>query len=711
VESPALWVFFQRLLAVLHVPITGGEYKALKAPVPDHSPVPGGSALDLIGNWATIGTNVYAHPGPGPTVVFFPQLSASQGRVFVRLSKNDSSAIVDLYINGEFDQSIDLYSATPEAAEVDLISIADGDAAGDYRLELRHTGQKNPLSSDYFFYLFSVVVERVISQTEAVELIADFLVAISLPDGGMPDGDGETRFNFDALGCYACLGLLAANEVVPKLDYTLAVKQFLYWLQDRQQLDPNDPFLDGNWALGYIRVPQDPFPAIYVGTTSYYANWGIDEIRWTDSTQGLPAFLLWWYWKVTGDDATKQALLPMVEKAMDGYIRNNHDPQTGFFYSSWQHKTGNPIFIYHDGIRRYGSDDTLLEQHNDTDFDFFSYQLPAYWNGATPPDTMGQDIQYVLFNVTPDPPAYVEFSLALNEGDKLKWVTTMAPDSGIARIEMSLNGVDFSEIAQVDTYSASRDPQAELLLYEAPSSATRWFRIQHTGTINPAGNITPGWFQLQARYSPGQVEVAVGLIGLWLMTRKAKYAQLAIRMISRLSDAYWYEPDRRWVKGIDGPPPGEQDTIYWYFGPAGQFPWAFAFTHWFKHKERLAQGLETFDALQTPEGSFAPPQDREPINVHTGIYLMGENQLSPHTNEASYDLAIESLLNAIYLLEIDDAQVAAIPFSETYPYRYSGYQGYILMGLANSQIPFGEDLRLPANSVSRMMMPQRGGEE
>ena len=32
----------------------------------------------------------------------------------------------------------------------------------------------------------------------------------------------------------------------------------------------------------------------------------------------------------------------------------------------------------------------LLEQHNDTDFDFFSYQLPAYWNGATPPDTMGQ---------------------------------------------------------------------------------------------------------------------------------------------------------------------------------------------------------------------------------------------------------------------------------------------------------------------------------
>lgn len=683
------FVYFNGLAVLEHDLETGGVYLYLG---------PAGSldssANNFVGDWSTTADFAFT-PALDSSVFFYPQLDAG-GKVAIRVQKTPDSAIIGVGINGTYPaQTIDLY-ADPGVAllELTLLDTANGDAPGRYVIELRNTGTHNPSSTGTLFYFNSAVVYYSRTDTQALTLAANYLkqVAAIRGDGAFLDSWDSRRINFDANSLYACMGLLAAYQVLGGQGYLDAVKNFLTWLASMQMSAPGDSFTDGVWNIGYEVNPAGS-PA-YLPAIAPYDAQGISEIRWVDAVQCLPAFVLWWYWSLSADHATRDALLPAFRKAIDGFIANNYDPETGFFFSSWQNKTAPTIFLYHDAVRRYSSGGTLIEQHNDTE-ECFTYSGP--WSSYAPQGAINNDEQFTL-----SAGAYVQFSLSLSAGDQLRWVTQSAYDTGIANILFSTDGSNFSTSSSADTYSPTILLQREFAIFTAASSGTYWFRIQHSGQINAAGNITPGWQRLPARFNAGQTDIALGLTGLWLMGREPRHAALAARIIERFPGKFWSESDQRWLISLDGPAPGNPNN-FWYPMTAGYTAFGQKRSRFFQPARLFSQGLQALEPFQDSEGGFLPPGYLEAEYIFSAFYLLGENQLAAHTNSAAFDSAKQHLKSGQYLFDLAGEQVAGVVFSKRYQYLYTNIAGFACLALSGVSNPITEQLML---SVNRVVVPQ-----
>ena len=694
ISPPDVFVYFHKIELFEHDTETGGEY-LYQGP----QETLGDSTNNFVGDWNIVSGFAWTTT-TGASVFFYPQLDTG-GQVKARFQKTPDSAIIALYVNGQFRQEIDLYAdPTVNPWEMTLLDESAGDPAGLYEIELRHTGTKNPASSGTFFYFRSAVVVFYRTDNQALQLAADYLkhVAALRGDGAFLDAWDSNLINFDANSLYACLGLLAAYETLGGQAYLDAVKNFLTWFAGMQNSDPGNLFNDGAWNIGYQVNPSPP-PA-YLPAVGPYAAQGISEIKWVDAVQALPAFVLWWYWKLSGDSATKDALQPMFQKGLDGFIHNNYDPETGFFFSSWQNKTAPTIFLYHDAVRRYNAGGSLLEQHNDAEENFFSYS--GAWSSYAPQGAIGSDEHYSLASQS-----YVQFSLSLGSGDEVRWVTQTAWDVGIAEVLVSTDGSNFAVTDSVDGYTESLLLQQEFLIYIAPSAGTYWFRIRHSGTIHPAGNIAPGWQRLASRFTAGQSDVALGLTALWLLTRETKYAHLAARLIRRFVERFWRaaagnEFYGRWYISLDGPAPGAGNPS-WYPMVQGYTAFAQKQSRYFQPASLLATGLQALEPYQNSEGGFQPPGYIEPEYIFAAFYVLGENQLSSKTSQAAFDLAKEHLKAGQYLLSLGGQPVGGILFSKRYQYLYTNIAGFACLALAAAQNPLAEQLKF---SETRMVMPQ-----
>jgi hypothetical protein len=414
-----------------------------------------------------------------------------------------------------------------------------------------------------------------------------------------------------------------------------------------------------------------------------------------DAVQCLPAFVLWWYWKLSNDSATKNALLPVFRRGLDGFIANNYDFETGFFFSSWQNKTAPTIFLYHDAIRHLTAAGDLIALRNDAGQSFFTYS--GAWSSYAPQGAINSDEHFRLASQS-----YVEFSLTLAAGDQVRWITQTAWDSGIADILISSDGNSFTPLGTVDTYSQALLLQQEFLIYTAPSAGTRWFRIRHSGTIHAAGNIAPGWQRLESRFTAGQTDVALGLTALWLLTREARYAALAARLIRRFPEQFWDEASGRWLISRDGPAPGSENS-FWYPFNHGYAAFGQKQSRFFQPVSRFVDGLETIEAYQDTEGGLLPPGYIEPEHIFSAFYLLSQNQLAAPTDLARYELAKEFLRSGQYLLSLGGQQTGGIPFSKRYQYLYTNIAGFACMALAGAQNPIVEQLRF---SESRLVQQQ-----
>jgi len=611
-----------------------------------------------------------------------------------RAQQTMDSGIIAVYVNGAFQQNIDLYAAPAEALiELTLLDTATGASPGQYALELRATGTKNSSSTGTLFYFRSSVVYYSRTDLQALQLAAGYLkqVAAIRGDGAYLDAYDSTRINFDANALYACMGLLAASQALSDATCLTAVKNFLVWFASMQLSNPGVAFDDGSWKIGYLVNPAGP--PTYVPAIAPYDAQGISEIRWVDAVQCLPAFILWWYWKLSGDNSTRDALLPVFAKGIDGFIANNYDGATGFFFSSWQNKTSPTIFVYHNAIRLTDGSGNQLDLELDSDIGFFTYA--GAWSSYAPEGAIGNEEHFTLASGS-----YVQFSLALSAGDQVRWVTQTASDAGIADILTSSDGVTYTQIGTVDGYTSDIELQRDFIIYTATGAGTVYFRIQHSGQINPAGNVAPGWTRLASRYSAGQSDIFLGLMGLWLLTRDVKYSTLAARVVERFPGAYWSESAGRWLISLDGAAPGAPNTA-WFPQTHGYTPFAQGQSRLFQPASLLAAGLAALEPYQDAEGGFTPPGYVESERVFEAFYMLGENQLSAQTNPGAYALADTSLKGGQYFVTVGGVACGGIVFSKRYAYLYTNISGFACLALAGALCPFTEQLRA---SVSRVLM-------
>jgi hypothetical protein len=660
------------------------------------------STCNFVGDWNGDSIPGYAFTGtPGASVFLYPQLDEG-GAIKIRVQKTPDSGIVALYKDGSYVADIDLYSATAQApVDITLLTQPPEDPADQLEIELRLASQQNPFSSGTLFYFRGSVVEFVRTDLQALALAANYLrrVAEMRGDGAFLDAFDSQRINFDSNALYACMGLLAAHEVLGDPHYLDAVKNFLTWFCGVQQYSPGSAFDDGHWKIGY-RVNPEP-PPNYLPAIAPYDAQGVGEIRWVDAVQCLPAFVLWWYSERSGDTATRDALLPVVRRGIDGFITNNYDPNTGFFFSSWQYKTAPTIFLYHDAIRRTDASGTVLEQHDDAETGFFAYAPLANWASYAPSGALGAGEHFTLVSQS-----YVEFSLTLDAGDRVRWVTQTAWDVGIAEILVSDDGVAFDLHATVDGYSTSLLFQKEFEIYSATTSGLKFFRIRHSGTINAAGSATLGWQRLSARYSAGQTDVLLGLTALWLLSGGQKYAQLATQVVRRFASRYWSSADGRWYVALEGAAPGTGNN-FWYPFPHGYTVFGMRQSRYFSPAARCEEGLEALEPYQNDEGGFLPPGYAEPEHIFSAFYALGENQLDGPTDAAKYELAKEYLKSGQYFLTLAGQQVGGIVFSKRYPYLYTNIAGFACLALSGVKNPIEKQL-LALVGATRLMMPQYG---
>jgi len=693
--TTVLFVYFGSFILQEQIPESGGEYIHVG---PDATLDQ--SANNYIGTtWAIVlGTVDFAYTVvSGEAVVFYPQLAAG-GKVTVRVKTDPTSAIVGLYINGVFKQNIDLY-ADPGLipAEITVLDTAAGDAIGSYKVELRHTGTKNASSTGFFFYFHSSVVYRTLTDNQALKLAADFIVQMSKirNDGAIPDAHLGPYYNFEAQTTLACVGLLAAYKVLNDPAYLTAVKNFLLWWAGLLIQTPGVKFEDGYWEGAY-KVNPTP-PPTYVNGIPLTVNnlYKISSTRFSDSSQMLPAFLLWWYWKLSGDTATLATCLPKIRAGVDGLIANSYSDE-GFTYGGWNFQFGQAIFIYHDGIKRYSAGGVLLETHNDADV-FFTYSPSINWISFSSGGVLNNDLHYAL--TAND---YAQFSLTLAQGDVLKWLTVTAYNGGIANIQVSTDGVSWSAAGTVDTYTADIIPQ-EKTIYTAPSAGLKYFRIVHSGTINPAGVAPIGWTQFLGQQTADQGDTVLGLAAMWLLTRAAKYARMAALTLKRLPERLWDSAHSRWTIGKYGKP-GVLDTDTFYSFGQPYITWACLWSRLFTPKSYLSLALQSMEPYQDSQGGFRTPgyAATDPLYPDSANYVIGENQLAAPTSQAIYDKAKQFVKDGLVLITLGGVQVGPQAVSKRYGnYYYTVYSGMACLALSNVKNPIDEQLKF---SQSGMVM-------
>lgn len=668
------FVYFSAFELLEHIPQTGGFYSHLG---------PAGNLEDstnnFLGDWSTSGNYAFSSAA-GSSVFFYPQLDLG-GEIKIRVQKTPDSGIVSVFLDGTEIQQLDLY-ANPGLNPTDITLLSQPPVTeGLHEIELRLTPDNNPASTGSLFYFRGAVVVFTRTDLQALTLSADYLlkVATQLQDGAFPDAYDSSRINFDATSLYACMGLLAAYQVLGTPEYLLAVKDFLVWFAQRQMLSPSDSFTDGAWNIGYRRLP--PPVGGYAPAIAPYDAQGITEIRWVDAVQCLPAFVLHWYTKLSGDISTRTLLLPAFRNGIDGFIRNNYDPGSAFFYSSWQLKTTPTMFLYHDAVEHRDSDGTVIAVYNDSNTNFFTYTPSAAWGSYGPVEAVNADEHYCL-----EPGSQVAFSLVLAAGEQVVWKTQTAWDVCIAEALVSPDGFDFSSLGTFDCYSPVSEFQQMFTIFSATTAGTYWFRIRHTGTINPAGASGLGWQRLAARYSAGQTDVALGLLALWEMTRKPRYAALAARLLRRFNSKFWLDSDNRWALALEGPSPGAQNTA-WYPFPQGYTAFGQGNYRYFYPPSSMQAALSSLEAHQDEEGGFDLPGFSEPEHIFSAFYLLGRNTLGSSQSSAEYQMAKNFIKSGQYLLELDNQLVAGVVFSKRYPYLYCNIAGFACLALAGALSP------------------------
>jgi len=667
------FVYFQKIELLEHIPQTGGFYSHLG---PDGSLVD--STNNFLGDWSTSGEYAFTST-PGSSVFFYPQLD-TDGAIKIRVQKTPDSGIISVLQNGTEVDQIDLY-ASPGLNPTDIVLLTQPPAnAASYEIELRLTVDSNPNSSGSLFYFRGSVVMFSRTDEQALTLTAKYLVHVASQsgDGSFSDAHDSSRINFDATSLYACMGLLAAYQIDDDPDYLLAVRDFLIWFAQQQMQSPSDSFTDGAWNIGYQRINgQTP---TYIPAIAPYDAQGISEIRWVDAVQCLPAFILYWYAALSGDNAVKAQLLPTFAKGIDGFIRNNYDSGSGFFYSSWQLKTSPTIFLYHDAIQRYSSSNVLLEQHDDSETDFFTYNPPS-WGSYAPEGAIGSNEHFSL-----EANSYAAFFLSLDAGDQLRWITQTAWDVGIAEVLVSTDGTAFTPAGTFDCYSSTSQFQESFVIYTAASAGTYWFRIRHSGTINQAGMTNLGWQRLPARYAAGQTDVALGLLALWEMTRKPRYATLAARLMRRFDGRFWSDAGNRWAVALEGSTPGTPNYA-WYPFPHGYTAFGQGHYRLFQPKAHLLAALDSLTDFQDDEGGIHPPGFLEAEHIFSAFYVMGMNLQSDPNLNAAYEIAKTFVKGGQYFLQLGGELVAGLVFSKRYPYLYCNIAGFACLALAGAIDP------------------------
>lgn len=706
ISPPEIFVYFDRLELFEHVRETGGFYFFL-GPAPASLET---STHNFVGNWSANQEETYAYTNTvGDSIFFYAQLDAG-GAIQMRVQKTPDSGVVELYKDGDPNPvtEFDLY-ADPASGphEITLFENPPDDPADSIAIELRNKDDKNPLSSGNFLYFKGSAVYYSRTDNQALELAADYIAKVAKlrGDGAILDAVDSQRVNFDANAFYACMGLLGAYAVFPKQEYLNVVRDFLVWFASMQSSGAL-PFDDGYWNIGY-RVNPDP-PPDYIPAIAPYDIQGITEIRWVDAVQALGCFVLWWYWKISGDDATKNSLLATYQKGLVGLIANGYDAETGLFYSSWQYKTASTMFLYHDSVRRYDSGGALLEEHDDSDTSFFDYHPPLGWSSYAPAGAVGNTEHYTL-----EADSYFDFSLPLNAGDEVRWIIQTAWDVCNAEVLISDNGVEYFHLIDVDGYSPAIAYQQEFRIYTATGAGTKYFRIRHTGTINAAGQVQAGWSQLRERYSAGQSDVLLGLVALWLLTRQVSYANLAIKILQRFPGRYWHASGQRWYISLGGDPPGNPNDL-WYPFPHGYTPFAQKWSRLFAPVSLFAEGLQGLEQWFTADpdsgaldGGILPPGFSEPEHIFSSFFVCGENQLEAPTDHARYDAARQFIKDGQYFLTLQATPLGGIVFSKRYPYLYTNITGFACLALAGTRNPFTEQLPVGLG-VSRIIMPRYG---
>ena len=279
-------------------------------------------------------------------------------------------------------------------------------------------------------------------------------------------------------------------------------------------------------------------------------------------------------------------------------------------------------------------------------------------------------------------------------------MTQTARDAGIADVLVSTDGANFIPAGSVDCYTATLRLQQEFLIYTAPSTATYWFRIRHSGTINPAGNVAPGWQRLASRFAAGQTDLTLGLTGLWLLTRSAKYAHLAARIIRRFPEKFWSSAEGRWPISLGGAAPGTPNNA-WYPMAQGYTAFGQKQSRLFQPAGRLSEGLQALEPFQDGEGGFQPPGYVEAEHIFSAFYALGENQLAAKTSQAAFDRAFEYIKAGQYLLDLGGVQAGGVVFSKRFQFLYTNISGFACLALAATVNPFSEQLRLGISRVTR----------
>ncbi|MBI2820385.1 MAG: hypothetical protein HYX73_10430, partial [Acidobacteria bacterium] len=304
------------------------------------------------------------------------------------------------------------------------------------------------------------------------------------------------------------------------------------------------------------------------------------------------------------------------------------------------------------------------------------------------------------------------FSLTLNAGDKVKWVTQTAWDVGIAEVEISDDGETWDPLTTVDGYNASNLYQQEFSLYTASGAGTKYFRIKHSGTINPAGTAQLGWQRLENRYAAGQTDVLLGLAGLYFLTRSLKYSALAVKILQRYPGRFWSDADQRWYISLEGAAPGTGNN-FWYPFPHGWTVMGQRWSRLFTPTSLFALGLQALEqwfTLDDPvsgnlDGGIQPPGYSEPEHIFSAFYRMGENQLLSPTDAEKYDLAQEFIKGGQYFLTLQATPVGGIVFSKRYPYLYTNIAGFACLALAGTVNPITQQVRI-LSGTTRMILPQ-----
>ncbi|MBI4276826.1 MAG: hypothetical protein HY660_00095 [Armatimonadetes bacterium] len=200
------------------------------------------------------------------------------------------------------------------------------------------------------------------------------------PAGAIRDAWDSSAINMDNNMGYALAGLAAAYTATGDGRYLEAMRRGLEWLAGVQDAD-------GAWHWGYRSLGSAPAPAptppaepgravpgtrgllgtaeprgrrapqdvveptvrvpsgISVRGTLYspfvgaqYLREGITGIRSVDAIQAYFPYALYLYAEMSGDEATRDALLPAARRAIAHLMAHNHDGT--FFYSSWREVAG-----------------------------------------------------------------------------------------------------------------------------------------------------------------------------------------------------------------------------------------------------------------------------------------------------------------------------------------------------------------------------------